>query len=81
MEPAGHDQKGASPPIGPFSIPQDGSIQPPYGTGMVSKLDRKWIFKRSIKPSAMRAAILIQNPQAFEHSIEYEEMASKESEK
>lgn len=46
-----------------------GAIMNGVASHLVSKLDRKWIFKRSIKPSAMRAAILIQNPQAFEHVI------------
>ena len=42
--------------------------------GIMAKLmdsaDRKWIFKHDIKPSEMRAYILVNKPAAFPHIIE-----------
>jgi hypothetical protein len=46
-----------------------GAVMNGITSRLVSKFDDKLIYTRSIKPSAMRAAILVRNPQAFEHVI------------
>jgi hypothetical protein len=46
-----------------------GAVMNGVTSRLVSKFDDKLIFKGPIKPSAMRAAILVKNPQAFEHVI------------
>src|SRR5262249_27758032 len=53
-----------------------GAVMNGITSKLLSMIDRKWIFTGPIKPSAMRAAILVKNPQAFEHHQELQRTKS-----